>query len=47
MTLRVPMEKAKSLGLRTLSSKKQMERVTTLQGKAKVRHPCGRGAPKI
>ena len=38
MTLRVPMEKAKCLGLRTLSSKKQMEQaITTLQGKAKVR----------
>ena len=38
MTLRVPMEKAKSLGLRTLSSKRQMEQaITTLQGKAKVR----------
>ena len=29
MTLRVPMEKAKSLGLRTLSSKKQMEQAIT------------------
>lgn len=38
MTLRVPMDKAKSLGLRTLSSKKQMEQaITTLQGKARVR----------
>ena len=38
MTLRVPMDKARSLGLRTLSSKKQMEQaITTLQGKAKVR----------
>ena len=38
MTLRVPMEKAKSLGLRTLSSKRQMEQaIATLQGKAKVR----------
>merc|ERR1712091_149874 len=38
MTLRVPLEKARSLGLRTLSSKKQMEQaITTLQGKAKVR----------
>ena len=38
MTLRVPMEKAKSLGLRTLSSRRQMEQaITTLQGKAKVR----------
>jgi CarD family transcriptional regulator len=38
MTLRVPLEKARSLGLRTLSSKKQMEQaVTTLQGKARVR----------
>ena len=38
MTLRVPMEKARSLGLRTLSSKKQMEQaIITLQGKARVR----------
>ena len=38
MTLRVPIEKAKSLGLRTLSSKRQMEQaITTLQGKAKIR----------
>ena len=38
MTLRVPLEKARSLGLRTLSSKKQMEKaITTLQGKARVR----------
>ena len=38
MTLRVPMDKARSLGLRTLSSKKQMEQaITTLQGKARVR----------
>ena len=38
MTLRVPMEKARSLGLRTLSSKKQMEQaITTLQAKARVR----------
>jgi CarD family transcriptional regulator len=38
MTLRVPLEKARSLGLRTLSSKKQMEQaITTLQGKARVR----------
>ena len=38
MTLRVPMDKARSLGLRTLSSKKQMEQaITTLQGKASVR----------
>lgn len=38
MTLKVPMEKARGLGLRTLSSKKQMEQaITTLQGKAKVR----------
>ena len=29
MTLRVPMEKARSLGLRTLSSKKQMEQAIT------------------
>jgi CarD family transcriptional regulator len=48
MTLRVPMEKARGLGLRTLSSKKQMEQaITTLQGKAKVRRtmwsrPCAR-----
>ena len=38
MTLRVPLEKARSLGLRTLSSKKQMEQaITKLQGKARVR----------
>ena len=38
MTLRVALEKARSLGLRTLSSKKQMEQaITTLQGKARVR----------
>ena len=38
MTLRVPLEKARSLGLRTLSSKKQMdEAITTLKGKAKSR----------
>lgn len=38
MTLRVPLEKARSLGLRTLSSKKQMdEAITTLKGKARVR----------
>ena len=38
MTLRDPFGKAKSLGLRTLSSKRQMEQaITTLQGKAKVR----------
>ena len=38
MTLRVPLEKARSLGLRTLSSKKQMdEAITTLQAKARVR----------
>lgn len=38
MTLRVPMEKARSLGLRTLSSKKQMDdAITTLKGKARVR----------
>jgi len=38
MTLRVPMDKARSLGLRTLSSKKQMEQaITTLQGKDRVR----------
>ena len=38
MTLRVPLEKARSLGLRTLSSKKQMEEaITTLQAKARVR----------
>ena len=38
MTPRVPLEKARSLGLRTLSSKKQMEQaITTLQGKARVR----------
>ncbi|MGB1918140.1 MAG: CarD family transcriptional regulator [Candidatus Puniceispirillales bacterium] len=38
MTLQVPLEKARSLGLRTLSSKKQMEEaITTLKGKAKSR----------
>lgn len=38
MTLRVPMEKAISLGLRTLSSSKQMDdAIDTLQTKAKVR----------
>ena len=38
MTLRVPMEKAMSLGLRTLSSSKQMDdAIETLQSKAKVR----------
>jgi len=38
MTLRVPMEKVRTLGLRTLSSKKQMDQaITTLQGKARVR----------
>ena len=38
MTLRVPMDKARSLGLRTLSAKKQREQaITTLQGKARVR----------
>ena len=38
MTLRVPMEKAKTLGLRTLSSSKQMDQaITTLRGKARVR----------
>ena len=38
MTLRVPLEKARGLGLRTLSSKKQMEEaITTLKGKARVR----------
>ena len=38
MTLRVPLEKARSLGLRTLGSKKQIEQaITTLQGKARVR----------
>ncbi len=37
MTLRVPLEKARSLGLRTLSSRKQMdEAITTLKGKARV-----------
>ena len=42
MTLRVPMEKAKSLGLRTLSSKRQMEQaITTLQGKPKCGVQCG------
>lgn len=38
MTLRVPLEKARSLGLRTLSSRKQMdEAITTLRGKARVK----------
>jgi CarD family transcriptional regulator len=38
MTLRVPLEKARSLGLRTLSSEKQMaEAITTLKGKARIR----------
>ena len=38
MTLRVPMEKAKTLGLRSLSSSKQMDQaITTLRGKARVR----------
>ena len=37
MTLRVPLEKAKSLGLRTLSSRKQMDdAISTLKGKARV-----------
>ena len=38
MTLRVPLDKAKNSGLRTLSSKAQMdEAIMTLQGKAKVK----------
>ena len=38
MTLRVPLDKAKVSGLRTLSSQAQMdEAITTLQGKAKVK----------
>ena len=38
MTLRVPLDKAKILGLRTLSSQAQMdEAITTLQTKAKVK----------
>ena len=38
MTLRVPLDKAKVSGLRTLSSKEQMdEAITTLQSKAKVK----------
>ena len=38
MTLRVPLDKAKNSGLRTLSSKAQMdEAIITLQGKAKVK----------
>ena len=38
MTLRVPLDKAKVSGLRTLSSKAQMdEAIVTLQGKAKVK----------
>ena len=37
MTLRVPLDKARSLGLRTLSSRKQMdEAITTLKGKAQI-----------
>ena len=46
MTLRVPLEKARSLGLRTLSSKKQMdEAITTLKAKARVLVICGQSAP--
>ena len=38
MTLRVPLEKAKVLGLRTLSSRKHMDdAILTLKGKAKVK----------
>ena len=38
MTLRVPLEKAKTLGLRTLSSRKHMDdAILTLKGKAKVK----------
>ena len=38
MTLRVPLDKAKISGLRTLSSRAQMdEAITTLQGKAKTK----------
>jgi CarD family transcriptional regulator len=38
MTLRVPLDKAMTLGLRTLSSRKHMDdAITTLQSKAKVR----------
>ena len=38
MTLRVPMEKANGLGLRTLSSRKHMDdAITTLKSKARVR----------
>ena len=38
MTLRVPMKKAMSLGLRTLSSRKHMDdAILTLKGKARVR----------
>ena len=46
MTLRVPLDKAKVSGLRTLSSKAQMdEAITTLQGKAKVKKlMCSRRA---
>ncbi len=37
MTLRVPIEKARGLGLRALSSRKQMEEaITTLKGKARI-----------
>jgi CarD family transcriptional regulator len=38
MTLRVPLSKAKESGLRTLSSKVQMEEaIVTLKGKAKLK----------
>ncbi len=38
MTLRVPLAKAESLGLRTLSSRKQMEEaIAILKGRAKIR----------
>ena len=38
MTLRVPLEKARTLGLRTLSSRKHMDdAITTLKSKAKIR----------
>ena len=43
MTLRVPLDKAKVSGLRTLSSKAQMdEAITTLKSKAKVKTDVSR-----
>ena len=47
MTLRVPMEKAKSLGLRTLSSRRQMEQtVTHYKAKPKCGAQCGHAGHK-